>query len=50
MTDENGHIRAIADIGIPLSVILPKSILKDKPLYIGEEVILHCPQNAIQIF
>ena len=50
LTDENGHIRAIADIGIPLSVILPKPVLRDKPLYIGEEVILHCPPDAIQIF
>ncbi len=50
LTDENGHIRAIADIGIPLSVLLPKPELKDRPLYIGEEINLHCPPDAIQIF
>lgn len=50
LTDEDGHIRAIVDIGIPLSVILPKSFLKDKPLTIGEGVTLHCPPDAIQIF
>lgn len=50
LTDEDGHIRAIADIGIPLSILLSKSELKGKPLYIGEEVTLHCPQDAIQIF
>ena len=50
LTDEDGHIRAIADIGIPLSILVPKSDLKDKPLYIGEEITLHCPPDAIQIF
>ncbi|MFC1581244.1 ABC transporter ATP-binding protein, partial [Thermodesulfobacteriota bacterium] len=46
LTDEDGHIRAIVDIGIPLSIILSKSDLKDKHLYIGEKVTFHCPPDA----
>jgi tungstate transport system ATP-binding protein len=50
LTDENGHIRAIADIGVPLSILLSKAELKDTPLPIGEEITIHCPRDAIRIF
>jgi len=50
MTDENTHVRAVVDIGIPLSVLLLKSDVRKRPLMIGEQVRVHCPPTAIQIF
>ena len=50
LTDENTHVRAVIDIGIPLSVILSRPVLEDTPLSIGGQVTIHCPQDAVQIF
>lgn len=50
LTDEGEQIRAVAEIGIPLNILLPKAVLKESPVHIGDHVRIHCPLEAIQIF
>lgn len=50
LTDENTHVRAIIDIGIPLSILLSRPALKETAISIGEQVTIHCPRDAVQIF
>lgn len=50
LTDENTHVRALIDVGIPLSILLSRPALKDTPLSAGEQVTIHCPRDAVQIF
>jgi len=50
LTDEQDHVRAVAHIGIPLNVLLPKDSLRDRPLFIGGEVRVLCPMESIRIF
>jgi len=50
LTEERDHIRAIADIGIPLSILVPKERLQATPLYIGDGIKIHCPPESIQVF
>ena len=49
LTDEIELVRAIADIGIPLNILLPKDEVRKKPLFIGDEVDIFCPIEGIQI-
>ncbi len=50
LTAEHDQVRAVADIGIPLNILLPKKELRKKRLFVGDEVIIFCPVEAIQIF
>ncbi|MFH1487371.1 MAG: ATP-binding cassette domain-containing protein [Pseudomonadota bacterium] len=50
LTAENAHIRAVVDIGIPLNILLPGEEVRDKGLFVGEEVTVFCPREAIQVF
>ena len=50
LTDEHDHVRALVDIGIPLTLLSPKKDLKERPLVIGELVSVSCPPDAVQIF
>jgi len=49
LTDEHDYVRAIVDIGIPLNVLLPRNEVRDRSLYVGNEVGIFCPLEAIQI-
>ena len=50
LTDELSRVRALVDIGVPLSVMISKEVAKSLNLTIGEEVSLTCPPGSIEIF
>ncbi len=50
LTAEQGHIRAVVDIGVPLNVFLAAGSLKGLALIVGEEVGVQIPKEAITIF
>jgi tungstate transport system ATP-binding protein len=50
LTDEQGRVRALVDIGIPLSVLIPKEVFRGLYLGIGDDVWLNCPAKSIEIF
>jgi tungstate transport system ATP-binding protein len=47
---EKGRVRALVDVGIPLSVLIPKETFKNLQLSVGEEVCLTCPAKSIEVF
>jgi len=48
LTDEKDRIRALVDVGIPLSVLIPKDQFKNMCLGPGESVCLTCPPESIK--
>jgi len=50
LTDEQAMVRALVDMGIPMSVLIPKEIFKSLHLALGEEVRLYCPEEGIEVF
>jgi len=50
LSSEQGRVRALVDVGIPLSVLIPKEKFKDLQLGVGEEVYLTCPAESIEVF
>jgi tungstate transport system ATP-binding protein len=50
LTDEQNKVRALVDIGIPLSVLIPREAGRDLHLGLGEEVWLSCLPEAFEIF
>lgn len=50
LSSEQGRVRALIDVGIPLSVLIPKEEFKDLQLCVGEEVYLTCPAESIEVF
>ena len=40
----------MVDVGIPLSVLIPKDVFKSLHLDLGEEVRLYCPEESIDVF
>lgn len=50
LTDEGEQIRAVAEIGLPLNILLPKTLLKEVSVNIGDSVKIYCPPEAVQIF
>jgi len=50
LTDEQIRVRALVDMGIPMSVLIPKEVFKSLHLNLGEKVWLHCPKESIDIF
>jgi tungstate transport system ATP-binding protein len=50
LSSEQGRVRALVDVGIPLSVLIPKEEFKDLQLGVGEEVWLTCPAESIEVF
>ena len=50
LSNEQGRVRALVDVGIPLSVLIPKEKFKDLQLIVGEEVWLTCPAESIEVF
>jgi tungstate transport system ATP-binding protein len=49
LTDEQSRIRALVDVGIPLSVLIPKEQFKNMCLSPGEAVCLTCPIESIKL-
>ncbi|MGD8253544.1 MAG: ATP-binding cassette domain-containing protein [Syntrophobacterales bacterium] len=49
LTDERNRVRALVDVGIPLSVLIPKEQFKTMCLSPGEAICLTCPTESIQI-
>ena len=50
LTDEQTRVRALVDMGIPMSVLIPKEVFKSLHLNLGEKVWLYCPKESIDIF
>jgi tungstate transport system ATP-binding protein len=50
LTDENSRIRALLDVGIMLSVLIPKERLHDLDFRIGMTLSVCCPEESIEIF
>ena len=48
LTDEQERVRALVDVGIPLSVLIPKEQFKNMCLDPGEHVCLACPPESIE--
>ena len=48
--DEKGNVRVLVDVGVPLSVLVPKEELKRLNLNMGDEVGLVCPDEGIEFF
>ena len=50
LTDEQTRVRALVDMGIPMSVLIPKEVFKSLHLDLGEKVRLYCPKESIDVF
>ena len=50
LADEQTRVRALVDIGIPMSVLIPKQVFKSLHLQLGEKVWLYCPEESIDVF
>ena len=50
LADEQTMVRALVDMGIPMSVLIPKEVFKSLHLDLGEEVRLYCPKDSIDVF
>lgn len=50
LTDEQSRVRALVDVGMPMSVLIPKEVFKSLHLDLGEEVWLNCPKESIDVF
>jgi len=49
LSDEYGQVRATIDVGVPVNLLLSKEELKRMPLYLGEEIRIAIPKEAIRI-
>ena len=50
LTDENSRVRALMDVGIMLSVLIPKERLEDLDIHIGMRLWVSCPEQSIEVF
>ncbi|MBW1993757.1 MAG: ATP-binding cassette domain-containing protein [Deltaproteobacteria bacterium] len=48
--DERSRIRILVDIGLPLSVLLPKKLFAHLSMKIGAEIWISCPYESIEVF
>jgi tungstate transport system ATP-binding protein len=49
LTDEGGDVRALIDIGIPISVLLRRDTYRKAPVLTGDRVLVICPPQSIEI-
>jgi tungstate transport system ATP-binding protein len=49
LTDEDQRVRALVDVGIPISVLIPKESFRTMSIAMGEAVWLKCPAKSIEI-
>jgi tungstate transport system ATP-binding protein len=50
LTDEHSRVRALMDVGIMLSVLIPKERLEDLDIRVGMKVGVRCPEESIEVF
>ena len=50
LTDGQNQVRALVDVGIPLSVLVPREAFRNLHLSLGEDVWLICPADGIEVF
>jgi tungstate transport system ATP-binding protein len=50
LTDENSRVRALLDVGIMLSALIPKERLDDLDIRVGMKVGVRCPEESIEVF
>jgi len=50
VTDEHSQVRALVDVGLPMSVLIPKDVFRDLHMDMGEDIWLTCPAGSIDIF
>jgi tungstate transport system ATP-binding protein len=50
LTDEQNRVRALVDVGIPLSLLIPREVFGDLHSSLGEDVWLTCPEDGIEVF
>jgi tungstate transport system ATP-binding protein len=50
LTHEQNRIRALIDIGMPISALIPASFFDTIPMIPGQEVWLTCPPESIEFF
>jgi tungstate transport system ATP-binding protein len=50
LTDEHSRVRALVDVGLMLSVLIPKERLEDLDIRVGMKVGVRCPEDAIEVF
>jgi tungstate transport system ATP-binding protein len=50
LTDENSRVRALMDVGIMLSVLIPKERLDGLDIRVGMKVGVCCPEESIEVF
>ena len=49
MTYEDDRVRAIADIGVPLNILLSRREVTDRHLCVGDDLRISCPRDSIEI-
>ncbi len=50
LTDEHSRVRALMDVGIMLSVLIPKQRLDDLDIRVGMKVGVRCPKESVEVF
>ncbi len=50
LTDGQNQVRVLVDVGIPLSVLVPREVFGNLHLSLGEDVWLICPADGIEVF
>jgi tungstate transport system ATP-binding protein len=50
LTDEHSRVRALMDVGIMISVLIPKERLDDLDIRIGMRLWVCCPEQSIEVF
>ncbi len=50
LTDEHSRVRALMDVGIMLSVLIPKRRLEGLDMRVGMKVGVCCPEESIEVF
>jgi len=50
LADEHTRVRALVDMGVPMSVLIPKEVFKSLHLDLGEKVRIYCPEESIDVF
>jgi tungstate transport system ATP-binding protein len=49
LTDEEGDVRALVDVGIPISVLIEGAAYKKAPVLTGDRVFVICPSQGIEV-
>ncbi len=50
LMDADENVKAVIDIGVPVTILIPKELMKAESIRIGGEIVVFCPQESIQIF